>query len=224
MKILGIRNRTENWKTARLFSPLFGEESICLAKCLGEQTETRPGDVHLELYWKGMRDYLHKLRNAGKDNPHDSHDFAKRYTCLFPDLRARIQEFGQFQPLRDKNYDVRPEDEEGMADLRNNLVNTEIDIVLETPGHLFIGEAKHEMSFHADGRQTLVHQLIRQYVMATILIDCIGSGKQVVPFVVGDTREGLKRKTQVKFMIQQDWMKAENVLEWGEIKKLGLRR
>ena len=75
--------------------------------------------------------------------------------------------------MQPRNYDVSTKDR--MANLGNNLVNTEIDIVLQSPNHLFIGEAKHEMTFGANGRLVLVHQLIRQYVMAKILMDRLES-------------------------------------------------
>ena len=92
-----------------------------------------------------------------------------------------------------------------MANLGNNLVNTEIDIVLQSPNHLFIGEAKHEMTFGANGRLVLVHQLIRQYVMAKILMDRLESDglakKNVIPFVVGDDVGSLKKGRQVEFMV-----------------------
>ena len=123
----------------------------------------------------------------------------------------------------DKNYNVSTEG--GEESLYNNLVNTEIDIVLETPKHLFIGEAKHEMTFGANGSLVLVHQLIRQYVMAKILVDLAVESddpkKEVVPFVVGDNIEELKKKHQVKFMLAQRWLKKENILSWDCIKELG---
>ena len=108
----------------------------------------------------------------------------------------------------------------GMVKLRNNLVNTEIDIVLESPNSLFIGEAKHEMSFGADGTLVLVHQLIRQYVVARILVDRLECDKEVVPFVVGDDTKQLRKSRQVGFMIRQGWMKERNILEWRDVKDL----
>ena len=42
-----------------------------------------------------------------------------------------------------------------------------------------------EMSLSPDGSLVLVHQLIRQYVMAKILVDLTKTGKEVVVFVVG---------------------------------------
>ncbi len=106
----------------------------------------------------------------------------------------------------------------------SNIRNTDVDVILETPHHLFVGEAKHEMSFGADGNLVLVHQLIRQYVMAQILVElCGGSGvKSVIPFVIGDNIDGIKKTAQVQFMIEQGWLKAGNILSWKEIESIAL--
>ena len=55
MGILEIKNRTENWKTARTFAPFFADENLRLklAHKLGEPEGTNPQDVKLELFWKG---------------------------------------------------------------------------------------------------------------------------------------------------------------------------
>ena len=60
MGILGIKNRTENWKTAQTFAPFFSDENLRLGlvRKLGEPLETEPDDVQLELFWKGIRDYM----------------------------------------------------------------------------------------------------------------------------------------------------------------------
>ena len=210
-----IENRTENWKTALYFSPMFRDSNLrlALAKRLGEPQGTQPDDVHLELYWKGMRDYLHQ--NGGKTKS-DNIDFAERYKCLFPNLHQEIEDFGRLNKLKDLNYDVSMKD--SIINLGNNLANTEIDIVLESPSRLFIGEAKHEMDFSSDGSLVLVHQLIRQYVMAKILICRLESNKEVIPFVVGDDAEKLKRRRQIGFMVHQGWLKEENILEWDDVK------
>ena len=216
MTILGIINRTENWKTARHFSPLFGKDaSIHLARQLGEPRETEPSDVHLELYWKGLRDYLHKekIKKESEDK-----ELADRYSRLFPDLRDRIEGFYGFRDLKDHNYSSGTKGWE--AKLRDNLVNTEIDIVLQTPTRLFIGEAKHEMGFGANGDLFLVHQLIRQFVMAKVLLDILGCTRKVIPFVVGDNAERLKKSHQVGFMVGQGWLQEENILEWRKIDQL----
>ena len=105
--------------------------------------------------------------------------------------------------------------------LASNLFNTEIDIVLESPSHLFIGEAKHLSTFGASGRDVLTHQLIRQYVMAKILLKLPGNKeKAVVPFVVGDSRAYLEKTLQVQFMLKHGRMRKENVLEWSQIEAL----
>ena len=95
---------------------------------------------------------------SGRENI--KRDLVDLYIRRFPNLRPDIEEFGEFQSLKPHNYDVSTEDR--MANLVNNLSNTEIDVVLESPKHLFIGKAKHKMSFNGNGILVLVHQLIRQ--------------------------------------------------------------
>ena len=72
------------------------------------------------------------------------------------------------------------------------------------------------MSLGADSRLVLVHQLIRQYVMAKILVDMTGNRKRVVPFVVGCN----ERQLQIQFMLNQGWMKKRHILEWEDIGQL----
>ena len=204
--ILGIRNRTENWKTARYFAPFFGHGAKRLAEYLsGEPDES---GARLELYWKGMSDFLDE-----RDEKKWKVEIADRISNskLFGDLRERVVDFAGFQALKDHNYDTS--ETEG---LYRNLYNTEIDIVLESQHALFIGEAKGEMSLSADSQLVLVHQLIRQYVMANILADLIGSQKSVVPFVVGFN----ERQHQVQFMVGQGWMKERHILGWDQIGQL----
>ncbi len=100
----------------------------------------------------------------------------------------------------------------------DNLASTEIDVVLMTAKNLFIVEAKHEARFGADGRYVLVHQLIRQYVMASILIDLLPnqSEMKIVPFVVGDDVGYLNETAQVQFMKDQGWMREEHVYCWED--------
>jgi len=215
MHILGIKNRTEDWKTAVYFSPLFGGNSNGLAERLGETPRPRPEDVILELFWKGMRDHLYARRIKKRSAKQALVD---RYNRIFPNLLRDVKKFGDLQTPNPQNYDTSTDDR--MDKLVDNLVNTEIDVVLETPNHLFIGEAKHEMRFGANGSYVLVHQLIRQYVLANILIDYLPDQikKKVIPFVVGDDVGYLNRTAQVRFMIDQGWLKKENVLCWKEIR------
>ena len=214
MHILGIENRTENWKTAVYFSPLFLGNSNRLADRLGATPLLPSDDVTLELFWKGMRDHLYK---RGIKKRFAKQALVDRYNRMFPSLRRDIEKFGELRLPNSQNYDASTDD--WMDELVDNLVNTEIDVVLETPKHLLVGEAKHEARFGANGSYVLVHQLIRQYVMANILVDFLPNKveKEVIPFVIGDDVEYLNRTAQVQFMIDQGWMKKENVLCWDEI-------
>lgn len=223
MAILGITNRTENWKTARHFAPLSEEGTLRLAKRLLIEEEGRDklrlGDVRLELFWRGMRDHLHKEEQSLKAV---EDRLAAIYRNLFRQLRGEVEAFGQFQALKEWNYDVS--DERARSKLANNLRNTEIDIVLASQNHLFIGEAKSESKLRGDSKLVLPHQLIRQYVMASILLELRGDGRTVVPFVVGP--EGIGKQREVLFMCQQKrsleqkWLRKENVLTWSDIEAL----
>ena len=110
--------------------------------------------------------------------------------------------------------------------LFNNILHTEADIVIGTSRHLFIGEAKDESKFDKNPKYVLPHQLIRQYVMAKILVCHAKEPRQVVPFVVGKDQDNLKNfHDQVKFMVEQGrskqgWLKEGNVLSWQDIKGL----
>lgn len=233
MPILGINNRTENWKTASLFAPLLGERRVRLAHLLGEDWQTEPHEVRIELFWKGMRDYLHMLGKSEAEYRSEYQcKFRDAYEKLFGDLRDKMNKYAA-QPGHtlsqpdDLNYDpTMPAGEKGLFD---NLRNTEIDIVLETPTRLYMGEAKQEESWGADGRHVLVHQLIRQYVMGRILIHLIycektnnQSKKIVVPFVVvdKDKHDSVMNTGQVNFMMQHYGLDRSNVLTWDDIRGL----
>lgn len=216
MPILGSENHTENWMTARTFAPLLRDDGLRRRFAGQLLDEPLPGsaDVSIELFWRGMRDYVHQCPEAG-----DPDDLAQRYARLFPDLREQVGKFGRFRRLREHAYAAS--DKAGLA---RNVKGAEIDIVLETPGCLLIGEAKNEDEFDTNGKDVLVHQLVRQYVTAAILLDLmrhkkkIEGEKRIVPFVVGGDKDRLHRKEQVRFMIAQEWMRAENVLDWGDVR------
>ena len=217
MAILGITNRTENWKTARYFAPLLGSASVRLARRLvGRSAPLEPGDVRLELFWKGMRDLI--ARGEHGDREQRAALLARHYQDAFPTLRKQVSGFGEFRALQDWNYCAETPEER--TRLESNLRNTEVDIVLESPGRLFIGEAKHEMSFGTASRDVLTHQLIRQYVTARILLKLLGRDDEIVPFVVADDRPDVMKRKQVRFMLAQGWMRPDNVLEWSDIEAL----
>ena len=95
--ILGIENRTENWKTAYEFAPMFRdcEARLELARRLGEQRETEPAQVSLELYWKGLRDYLYCKQGAKNEKLTGEiiDSMAQKYVEMFPDLRDSIEKY-----------------------------------------------------------------------------------------------------------------------------------
>ena len=226
MSILGITNRTENWMTASYFAPLSRMGILRLAKHLGESSETVPGDVHLELFWRGVRDYISQVNQTASNH---YNDFASRYNRLFgpkgavADLRKQVEEFRHseglvFSDLHEHNYVVSTDDQ--IRQLGSNVFNTEIDVVLESPKSLFVGEAKHESSLGSEGSLVLVHQLVRQYVAAKILLDILGQTKQVVPFVIWNMSSSQRMPVQVEFMIGQGWLQPDHVLEWGDIVQL----
>jgi len=171
-----------------------------------------------------MRDWIHQ---TDEENKIQVEAIASSYEKpdLFRDLRESIHSFRaetspkKFMPLQPHNYNVA---EENWEELFNNT-QIEIDIVLESQNHLFIGEAKHEEdSFEPYGSAVLVHQLVRQYVTAKILVHLMPYDKQVVPFVVGDSDKlaRLKNTVQAKFMISQGWLDKSNVMSWKCIEKL----
>ena len=228
--ILGIENRTENWKTALTFARMYPENLASLANYLLKSycefddcnlTNLQPGQVQLELFWKGVRDHVYKTK---EETPDLTDEFVQHYGCLFPDLHHSIKCFRtpegwKFRKLDADNY-VVPNEAKVAKRLYDNLFNTEIDIVLESPNHLFIGEAKHEMSFGTDSGDILVHQLIRQYVMGKILLKHLNRNKAVVPFVVWDKDDTKRREVQIQFMVCQGWLKKGNILTWSGVEKL----
>ena len=220
MGILGITNRTENWKTASSFAPFFANPVACqnlAGRLLEPQGEPLGnGEVQLELFWRGVRDQMAKEGWKKLDEGEKTEvkaGFAYLYNHRFPELRQEIESFPDLSLPQEWNY--RPAEAEWKK-LFNNLWHTEIDVVLESPEHLFIGEAKHESDFGNDGKHVLVHQLIRQYVTAKLLVEHLGQAKRIVPFIVADKENlGKVRNTaQVKFMLEKRWLKSQNILSW----------
>ncbi len=228
MGILGIRNRTENWKTAESFAPFFECDSARtrlanrLLQPLEKSHKVQPCTVKIELFWYGMRDYM-KLRDFENMQELTPLCLTERYNYRFRTLGERIRgaEDLNLRFSNDQNYnpEIQPES------LHDNLRNTEIDIVLETPKYLFIGEAKHQSDLGTNGELVLVHQLIRQYVMAKILVDLCEPydcrKKEVIPFIVADKSKRMKSKHQVRFMRDHEcWLHEKNILSWNCIDKI----
>ena len=61
MGILGIENRTENWKSAQL---LRARSEAGLARRLGEPDVTPADDIRIELFWYGVRDSERHLERS----------------------------------------------------------------------------------------------------------------------------------------------------------------
>ena len=171
-------------------------------------------EVRIELFWKGMKDYRYWEGLTRKDLERRAID---AYDRNFSTLRREVMVFQEVRELKEDHYTSTSET---ASRLTNSLLGTEVDVVLESPNHLFIGEVKHESTFGADGKLVLVHQLIRQYVTATILLQLAGEHKEVIPFVVGDSTGYLKKTSQVRFMINQDWLKDTNVLCWEDVENV----
>lgn len=231
MGILGIRNRTENWKTAHSFAPFFTNESALAALAnrllapLEDGLKVEVGTVKIELFWYGIRDYREQQR--GRETKLTPQNLAERYCRLFSnpdklDLHRQIEEVDK-DTITTRNYNVSTANWKDR--LWTNLNNTEIDIIVKTSKHLFIGEAKHETTgFDADKERFLMHQLIREYVMARILVDCHEPDMEVVPFVVVNApeqlREPLKHIDQISFLRHQGWLKEKNILSWDCIDEI----
>ena len=229
MDILGFKNRTENWKTAREFLPFFknGDAKVSLVQRLvGRRYDVSSKQINLELFWFGVRDYIdYKVQLC-----HDSNEQTKVRESLkckilaasnevLPDVKNAIENFNSKLLHKSKSYNPGPEDQDSLF---NNLFHTEIDIVVETPDHLCIGEAKWETNeFGSYGEAVLVHQLIRQYVMAEVLLKAIGRNLCVVPFVVLKNKDN--RRRQLRFM-KANYMCECNVLDWECIRVLSSLR
>ena len=221
MAILGIKNRTENWRTARVLSPLVErpDARISLASHLvGSRDQLGEETMKFELFWLGLRDYMDQCQHRiGPDKGYYVDQIFDYYRDCFPDLRHEIKCFREFKDLKAHNYVAK---DEWKQKLYNNLYRTEVDVVLQTQNHLCIGEAKHGQALRADSKHILVHQFIRQYVMARILVELTGSKKKVVPFVVGDSRDKLMKTAQVKFMIKMNYLNERNVLSWEKLSEI----
>ena len=211
MGILGIDNRTENWKTVQHFHGLSDAAKVALVRRLGEPKDTAAEEIGIELFWRGMRDF-----DFCKEVKPD--DLVKTYRRIFGNLRKEICEFDGLSLPEGRSYAVS--DVEALV---SNIKNTEVDIVLETPDRIFIGEAKYESDL-GTGSSVLVHQLIRQYVTARILVHLSDRKKRVVPFVVARKSDlpTIMKKKQIQFMMaerqnKEVWLCKKNILSWGEV-------
>lgn len=245
--ILNIENRTENWKTSQFFSPLSKEKQLEFVEPLTLRTKkplqtnsgSKAAPVRMELFWKGVRDYRHSLIKGKVEQEHAKGQrkreiakevdeclasrFWERYKRCFKNLGCQVSKHKGFWPLVTPNYsiseDFRDEKNRDIKELLyNNLRNTEMDIVFETDDHLLIGEAKYESAFGTNGKLVLVHQLIRQFVTASLLIKVQEEReKVVVPFLIVDDEKWAKDTDQVDFMLCQKWLFEDNIRTWKDL-------
>ena len=95
MSILGIRNETENWKTAQSFAPFITDANLRyrLAQRLlafqGHDLNCESREVEVELFWNGVRNRLASQKGK-RDTPQRRAQFARIYNQLFPFLRHSI--------------------------------------------------------------------------------------------------------------------------------------
>ena len=224
--ILCIRNRTENWKTAKAFCRLNKHQQLKFVNTLVTDPPIPATSVKMELFWKGVRDYRHAEINRVKESEKEraknvdsclKQSFWDEYIREFGDLHGCILDSSAELVLKEPNYSTSEKQKDR---LYSNLRGTEIDIVFETTEHLFIGEAKYKSGFGRDGRLMLVHQLIRQYVAASLLMAIRNSRGQttrnVVPFLVVDCKDSTLNSEQVKFMLGKGLLEEENIKSWTD--------
>lgn len=224
--ILGIKNRTENWKTVAVLGPLITyQKQNHFANLIIDANHSSfdSKEVIMQFFWKGYRDHWNQISpSGGKEEM--INETAAVYNRLFPDLRNKIEAYNKRVShnkqlrLNETNYVCLESDTRSKESLFANVFNTEIDVVLETPGFLLIGEVKDEQTFGAASKHTLVHQLIRQYVMTSIVLEMKGERKdfKLIPFIIGDNA---KTTAQVACMISLGYLSEANIITWRELKR-----
>lgn len=225
--IIGIKNRTENWETAKTLGPLITyQKQNHLANLIigANHSSFNSNEVVMQFFWKGFRDHWNeKSLQCSKDDM--INETAVVYNRLFPDLRNRIKAYNKDKRvsrnkrlrLTETNYVCLNSDIQSKKRLFANVANTEIDVVLEAPGFLLIGEVKAEQTFGAASKHILAHQLIRQYVMASIVLEMREECKafKLIPFIIGDNT---KKTTQVACMRYLGYLPEANIITWEELK------
>lgn len=223
--ILDIANRTENWKTAQTFLSMCPQQRACFAnrllKSYCSASKLQPDEVRLELFWRGVRDHIY----ATEGKQEHKNAFANLYkdSSCFSMLRENIKVFKPsdgLKPLTLKDWNYSLGQCDWKDNLFNNLYNTEIDIVLSSANYLFIGEAKYKSKLRTQSKWVLPHQLVRQYVTATILLKDLDCKKEVVPFIVWEKGNNQKYEVQVQFMISLGWLRKDNILTWKEVEEI----
>nr|WP_321269664.1 hypothetical protein [uncultured Tolumonas sp.] len=218
--IFNIENRTENWLCAQHFVPLANSDklnqfALQLIQNHQENTVENERNFNLELFWYGFRDFLHKNHITNLDEKITAY-----YNNNYSDLQSLIVNSKVLLNVESDNYKLTSGN---FKKLFTNLKNTEIDIVIANNNYLLIGEAKHTQTFGSNGKNVLTHQLIRQYVMCSILaelikqIDDFEHNIIVIPFIICNDKDEALKNNQVKFMLEQKWLNQNNILNWLDI-------
>jgi len=148
--------------------------------------------------------------------------YTEAYIEHFGDLKSRLRDktVKRVYGLTDKNYDTTYIND---SNFLTNIQNQEIDIVLETDHHFFIGEAKYEVNnFNYNSQCFLSHQLLRQYITTKILLHDKKINKEIIQFVVcdGSIVENMKNNYQVRFLKKYYDFDTERIVSWDAIAKL----
>jgi len=214
--VLDIKNRTENWGTVnKLYGPIAPEVIGSVMKALGQP----PGTLaDIELFWRGYRDHCYDQNITARTV--NLSRLLDRFRSLFPNLRDEVKRFadtnnGSIRLNDPCNYRAEKQDGSGLF---ANVRNTEFDIVIETENELFIGEVKQTQTFGAKGTLVLPHQLLRQYVTASILLDERGVSKRIIPFIVEEEKVANKNG-QVRLMEDLGYLQQGHVFQWSQLIK-----
>lgn len=93
MGIRGIRNGTEDWRTAGALVPFCSTSAPLksLVEYLNVEGRSEPNEIKIELFWKRIRDLRHEKSDDSK------HAFEsrllKRYNEIFKILRTEVERF-----------------------------------------------------------------------------------------------------------------------------------
>lgn len=221
--MLQIQNRSENWRLAKAF---INGGGVLLARSISDrvlsnsQHRSNTKDIEYELFWTGYRDYCDNVEDKLR-NPELGNRALHFYTEHFNNLYENIEEYNQnnspsLEIEREKNnYTVN---RETLGDFLKNLYYTEIDIVIRIENFLLIGEVKHTQTFGSKSEHVLVHQLVRQYVMASILTKELSerdnTAYTVVPFIIANN---IERNGQVRLLESLGWLHRDNIIPWESI-------
>jgi len=224
--MFGVENRSENWRLAKAFIDKkdnfleYKIADIVLSNC----NQKISGQLSYEFFWTGFRDYCHSVSIA-KKNSALGFRVVDYYQKTFSNLLDNIHQYNITEnnpKLKLNNPEINyVVNEETKNIFLNNLYYTEVDIIIRAGSNLLIGEVKSTQTFGSNSKHVLVHQLLRQYIMVSTLVNekqfqekhnCIFT---IIPFVIAN--RNAERTAQVKIMKNLGWLVRGNVLNWDFI-------